>query len=85
MSSQNPSLEQMAIYPNPSDNNISVEVPGNLIGTKLNIYSTLGRKLAAYTLSETNSQFDISNFKSGIYFLRFESKFGVYTKEIIKK
>ena len=85
LSSQNPSLEQLAIYPNPSDNNISVEVPGNLIGTKLNIYSTLGRKLAAYTLSETNSQFDISNFKSGIYFLRFESKFGVYTKEIIKK
>lgn len=85
LSSQNPVMEEMVIYPNPSDNNLSVEVPGNLIGTKLNIYSTLGRKLAAYTLSETNSKFDISYFKSGIYFLRFESKFGVYTKEIIKK
>ena len=85
LSSQNSNMEEMLIYPNPTDNNISVKVPRNLIGTTLNIYSTLGRKLAAYTLSEPNSEFDISFFKSGIYFLRFESKFGVYTKEIIKK
>ena len=85
LSSQNSNMEEMLIYPNPTDNNISVKVPRNLIGTTLNIYSTLGRKLAAYTLSEPNSRFDISYFKSGIYFLRFESKFGVYTKEIIKK
>ena len=85
LSSQNSNMEEMLIYPNPTDNNISIKVPRNLIGTTLNIYSTLGRKLAAYTLSEPNSRFDISYFKSGIYFLRFESKFGVYTKEIIKK
>lgn len=85
LSSQNSNMEEMLIYPNPTDNDISVKVPRNLIGTTLNIYSTLGRKLAAYTLSEPNSRFDISYFKSGIYFLRFESKFGVYTKEIIKK
>ena len=85
LSIQDSSMEDMVIYPNPTDNNIKVKVPRNLIGTKLKIYSTLGRKLAAYTLSETDSIFDISSFKSGIYFLRFESKLGVYTKEIIKK
>ena len=85
LSLQDSSMEAMVIYPNPTDNNIKVKVPRHLIGTKLKIYSTLGRKLAAYTLSETDSIFDISSFKSGIYFLRFESKLGVYTKEIIKK
>ena len=77
LSIQDSSMEDMVIYPNPTDNNIKVKVPRNLIGTKLKIYSTLGRKLAAYTLSETDSIFDISSFKSGIYFLRFESKLGV--------
>ena len=67
LSSQNSNMEEMLIYPNPTDNNISVKVPRNLIGTTLNIYSTLGRKLATYTLSEPNSRYDIYYFKSKIY------------------
>lgn len=85
LSAQDSSFEDLAIYPNPTGDNIRVKVPSNLIGTKFKIYSTLGQKLATYKLSETESIFDISSFKSGIYFLRFESKLGVYTKEIIKK
>jgi len=85
LSSSNSTLNELIIYPNPTENSIKVKVPPDLIGTNLKIYSSLGRKLASYTLSSTDSLFDISSFKSGIYFLRFESKLGVYTKEIIKK
>ena len=62
-----------------------MKVPKYLIGTKVKIYSTLGQKLAAFTLSSLNTLFDISSYKPGIYFLKFESNKGVYTKEIIKK
>ena len=71
LSAQDSSFEDLAIYPNPTGDNIRVKVPSNLIGTKFKIYSTLGQKLATYKLSETESIFDISSFKSGIYFLRF--------------
>ena len=85
LSSIDSTIEGMVVYPNPTENSIRVKVPLDLIGTNLKIYSSLGRKLASYTLSSTDSIFDISSFKSGIYFLKFQSKLGVYTKEIIKK
>ena len=78
-------LDALIVYPNPVENNVRVKVPKYLIGTKVKIYSTLGQKLAAFTISSIDTLFDMSLYKPGIYFLKFESNKGVYTKEIIKK
>tara|TARA_B110000003_G_scaffold276446_1_gene322975 strand:+ start:25679 stop:27292 length:1614 start_codon:yes stop_codon:yes gene_type:complete len=78
-------LDNLKVYPNPLENNISVKIPEYLLGTKVTIYSTLGQKLTDYKLSTIDTSFDLSPYDTGIYFMRFESKFGIYTKEIIKK
>jgi uncharacterized delta-60 repeat protein len=66
-------FEQLSIYPNPAENQISVklnEIAGN--NSQLRFIDATGRVVAAYVISNGTSlveSLDISNLKSGLYTL----------------
>lgn len=58
------------LYPNPVQTEFTVrgiEMPNS----KVSIYNAVGAKLTEKTVSGTEVKFDVSNFRKGIYFVRF--------------
>lgn len=55
------------VFPNPTNNFVTVNVTTTM---GFEVYSTLGQRLMNGTLSETNTQIDLSTFSEGIYYLR---------------
>jgi hypothetical protein len=74
------SLLAIKIFPNPTKNNITVQIPDNIILQNILLYNTTGQKIDAY-FDTINSKLDISKLSSGIYFIEIMTDFGV---EIVK-
>ena len=56
------------IYPNPSQDFVSVLIPSETCEARLEFYSIMGYHIQSYSLPSKKSRIDISKFKSGIYF-----------------
>lgn len=73
---------EIRVYPNPSQNEIFVEA--NLGLTQYEIYNVNGQLIQFETLE--NNRIDISNLKSGLYFIRFSNINNiVYFSDFLKK
>lgn len=75
------SKNAIKIYPNPSKSVIYISSQENTIDKAI-IYSAIGKRVL--TKIRNISEIDISNFPSGIYLLRLETKQGSTTHKIIK-
>ena len=84
LSSSNSTLNELIIYPNPTKDKLILKTPSHLIGSNVNMYSTLGQSLSNFTLDKVNTSIDLSSFKKGIYLLKFQTNNGSFVKEIIK-
>ena len=84
LSSSNSTLNELIIYPNPTKDKLILKTPSHLIGSNVNMYSTLGQSLSNFTLDKANTSIDLSSFKKGIYLLKFQTDNGSFVKEIIK-
>ncbi len=76
----------LSIYPNPSENNITINWNENF-DVELRLFDINGR-IVYYEKDKklnTSQQIDISHLNSGFYFLRINSKKGIATRKIIKK
>jgi hypothetical protein len=73
----------LAVYPNPSDNMISIEGEIEEI-SNMTIFSALGENVSNFTQfnqqSETIIQCDISNLQKGVYFIRTKSSIKKFVK-----
>ncbi len=78
----NPSELNQFCYPNPVENTLYL----HLLDDKNQIILTdiLGRKLVE-DIVKSSHNLDMSNFKSGIYFLRVKNSYGIQNLKIIKK
>ena len=84
LSTSNSTLNELIIYPNPTKDKLILKTPSHLIGSNVNMYSTLGQSLSNFTLDKANTSIDLSSFKKGIYLLKFQTDNGSFVKEIIK-
>jgi len=84
LSTSNSNLNELIIYPNPTKDKLILKTPLHLIGSNVNMYSTLGQNLSNFTLNEANTSIDLSSLKKGIYLLKFQTNNGSFVKEIIK-
>ncbi|MDA9303955.1 T9SS type A sorting domain-containing protein [bacterium] len=75
------SLNQISIFPNPTNNILNVV--GLLNDITYKIYSINGKLIESGTLNE--STIDVSTFENGVYFLQLESKEGNSTIKFVKK
>ena len=80
----NPS--QISIYPNPANDNITIELTADY--NSIEIYDSFGRKVNGQQ-STVNSQqvidVDISNYPSGLYLVVVKNDTDRYYKRIVKK
>jgi hypothetical protein len=77
----------VVIYPNPTSNSLTIELPANEILTELSIYSTEGQLVSnqseLYVKNKMN--LDISDLPTGMYFVLAESNKSIYRELLIKK
>jgi hypothetical protein len=70
-----------SFFPNPAKNSITIE--SSEINYKLSLFDMLGNKVKTWKNLNNNTQIDISNFKSGVYLIKFNSEKTHITKRII--
>ena len=60
---------ELSIYPNPSEGLYTIEYMGENPSSIVSICDLTGKTVAIYSINSKKTQIDISNCKSGIYFL----------------
>ncbi|MBN2757094.1 MAG: C10 family peptidase [Bacteroidales bacterium] len=58
------------VYPNPAKDKISIT---NLMDTRVYIYNNLGSLMKAFDIKDDSQEVNVSNFKTGLYYLKFEN------------
>jgi len=71
------------IYPNPTTNVLNIETVSNL--KSIELYDVNGRILEINKLNLNRAVFDISKYKSGLYFVKITTEDGSKIEKIIKE
>lgn len=74
------------VYPVPAAEKVSLSFSSSVVPNKIAVYSVSGTELYAAKVQSTDHlEVDMSQFASGIYFIKLFSDSGVVTKKIVKK
>lgn len=74
-------INEVSLYPNPSNDFVNVNLPAGLENGKIEIYNSLGQKIDVKNInSSDNLNINVSNYSNGVYF--FNLTFGQATKTI---
>ena len=76
-------LANLNIYPNPATDMINISYPTSI--ESIEMFDLTGRKILSKTVSEKETQLNISHLNSGIYILNIKTDEGLGSKRIIKK
>ncbi len=74
----NPSMDQLKVYPNPAVNELNLVLSSE--NTLVAVYSSVGKKMEEVLVSGTEHKFNISNYASGIYFVKAGNAIGKFVK-----
>lgn len=78
-------LDSITVFPNPTKNHINIFSPDTYL-LNLEVYDLMGRKISQKIDEERNTySLNLSNLKTGIYFIEITTEEGSTTKRIIKK
>lgn len=85
LGTQKVSFEDVKVYPNPSKKGQinTVEVPENLIGGKLVIYDTTGKKIQEHDLTTSRLEINTLDMNESTYMLKFEKGTMQINKKLI--
>jgi metallo-beta-lactamase class B len=75
----------LAVYPNPTSNWITVQVPHEVRGAKLELVDTTGRVLVKSTLRQSETKIDVSAVPKGTYVVRVKHGKKVTTTPLIRQ
>ncbi len=81
--SENPSLINSSVYPNPTTGTVNVSIPNISEKTMIHLYDLQGRKILTKETNQINSSFEIDNLQDGIYLVTLENSMGATSKKII--
>ncbi len=73
------------IFPNPVADTLKVELPIDLKSSRATIYTISGQEVTSFIQNESDLNLDMSGYKTGIYFIRFQKKGKTTTFKILKK
>lgn len=85
LSSESYKLLDFAVYPNPTNNMVTIQNKDNAIISKVVLVDILGKNIKTSTYNSSEVSMDISNLNSGIYFIEIYSNEVKTVKKIIKK
>ncbi|MGV9003717.1 DUF7619 domain-containing protein [Flavobacterium sp.] len=73
------------LYPTPAKEVLNINKKGSIGVTSIEIYNMLGQKVLAYTNSENISALDVSQLKTGTYFIKLNSDKGTVAQQFVKE
>jgi len=73
------------IYPNPIHSKIFIESENNFKDAVITLYNTNSQILLQQPLQKKSTEFDISGFNSGIYFVKIQTKENVGVWKVVKE
>ncbi len=76
-------LLNFSMFPNPSDGQVTFQLPLDTDQAKVSVFDYLGKTLIQKSINETNNTLDVSNLTTGIYFVRIQTDTKVGTKKLI--
>lgn len=71
--------KQVTVYPNPTSSKITISNSAKKY-TEISIYTALGIKIYFQKSNEINNEIDVSNLKSGIYFIVLSDEYSTIVK-----
>jgi len=71
------------MFPNPSNNQATLQLPSGINNAKVKIFDYLGKTLLEKNISSLDKTIDLSDLTSGIYFVRVQNDTKVGTKKLI--
>ncbi|PKG41405.1 T9SS type A sorting domain-containing protein [Psychroflexus sp. MES1-P1E] len=74
------SLSQISVFPNPVNYFLKVNIPSNLELLSADLYDVLGRNTG---VAIANGEINVSNLASGIYILKIETSAGSLSKKVV--
>jgi hypothetical protein len=74
---------QVRHYPNPTQDNVTVSIPFELLNTEYTLFDSTGRIILKDLFKATQQTIDLSNCDNGIYFIRMNSE--AYPIKIVKQ
>lgn len=75
---------EISFYPNPSKDNIYIDIENNLIGSKYVIFDANGKKTKRGTLKETKNMIDIHDLANNLYFITIKNNDNAKTMKFIR-
>lgn len=70
MTLEGQSEETIKIYPNPTQTDFTIEVPGSIVGEQFVVLDNLGRVVLKDNIRSTNQQISIQNLSRGTYVIK---------------
>lgn len=77
--------EDFTIYPNPASGSVSILLNTTVTSSEIVIVDVLGKIVQTKTINSNQSDLDISNLKSGIYFITINNEGMKTTKKLVIK
>lgn len=77
--------KQFSIYPNPTSDNFSIEMPTNVSSADISIFDYLGRLVSNQTISSSSTSINVSALNSGTYIVYVATEEGVAKKRLVVK
>jgi subtilisin-like proprotein convertase family protein len=79
-------MEFVRIYPNPTQNYITIQLTNEIVGeTKMDLFDVQGRKIISKNTFQNTEELNLSSLTGGIYFLSIQNKNHKIIKKIILK
>ena len=79
-------LESLSIYPNPTENSITINIGNNsLQNATVEIFDMMGKRIEVEKLFQKTNKINMSKYNSGIYLLKFTNNQGTSSYKIIKQ
>lgn len=83
LSNEDQKISEVAIFPNPATDFISIRAKGTIEGT-ITIYNILGEKLMQQNFNSNQTKFNVSKLNSGVYLLNIKAEGTITTKKFVK-
>ncbi len=73
--------QAMAVYPNPTNDYLHIQMPSNMVLERVSVYNNLGQVV----LENTTTSINVSALSTGVHYVDVQTSEGVFHKKFIKK
>ncbi|MFM9986957.1 MAG: T9SS type A sorting domain-containing protein [Flavobacteriales bacterium] len=74
----------LSVFPNPTHENLQLEVNGSSKRFTLSIYDSMGKMVLTETISSPKTNLSVGHFSNGTYVIVLRSDFSIFTKSFVK-